>query len=376
MSVLKRYTGAGWEDITSGNLLLQGGMTGSLISEQTLSADASTVTFSGLDSLIDGDYQLEVSWIGGSVTGTANFQVNGDSTEANYYRQQVSGSSSNAGADRGNSNDMLYCPANKIATGSFKITVTDGYVRLIGGYGYGDTATMDIIYLVCGKVAQVTSITSIALAAQQTNGFKAGSTFRLYGSKTPTQLISYSPIDYSTFAGDRLLNAGEVAYIDYSGTGAFSVPLNIQSEEGIYELSIEGDMSIVAGSDTGVFIRPNNANSTTVWVNGFYKEFASSTMGYANVVGTTNAGFPISGGAVYRCKATIHTTTKNKIIKSDSFYRANSATFQIDYNLFWKGAGTPSTTNINADTTATWTSLGTIDFPCTQNGRIVVRRII
>jgi hypothetical protein len=355
----------------SSSSVLIGGNSGSLISEQTLSADASTVTFSGLNSLVDGDYTLEVNIAASASAGSdIAIEFNGGATPTDYHQQYSYCNNGSAVTINGEvaSNGIITRVINQIGYYCFNIRIISGKI-LWGGFAHRPSVDdMTQLYLASATgiyKTTVTSLTEIKLTGSATS-MSAGSTFRLYGSKTPTQLVSYNPIDYANFSSDRLLRAGEVAYIDYSA--ATSVPLHIQTEEGLYELDIIGDITN-AVSDSLVTLQPN-AGTANVPGAGSILTYDSYQLSTAATTLTTEAA--ATTAQFYLCfaipivaKITISTRTKAKTVSFKSLARraTSSALMRSFADAYWN------------ESTVAWTSLGTITCP-SMSGKIVIRRII
>jgi hypothetical protein len=233
-----------------------------LVEEKTLLADSSTVIFSGLDSLADGDYHFQLN----AQNGTANvssiaIHINTDTTGTNYWTQRMgpSGSSANPGRTQ-LSLDHGYLYGNVNAK-----TSCFGQITLVGGYAFINSKAVlctagasDVEECLAGTVSvnQFTSITKITFALTGSATFKAGSVFRLYRTNGARYLVPYNPVAITSRTSDYPLKPGEVAYRTY--TAATSVPLNIATEEGVYEVSIMGDKTVSAASSVDIGFSPNN----------------------------------------------------------------------------------------------------------------------
>jgi hypothetical protein len=178
------------------------------------------------------------------------------------------------------------------------------------------------------------------------------------GATGPTGSSGYTVTDLSSATSDFLLEAGSVAYINYSS--ATSVPLNIQTVAGLYEIDIMGDVGNSTADDDAMSFRPNNDATSNTLYRLLYNYDATARAAY----GTTTTGF-ILGGGVLRClTAKIDTTTANKTFYGKfSSKQAGSLIYLYDFHSCWTDADA-------------WTSLGTIVFTNAQSGKIIVRRVI
>lgn len=163
-------------------LILTSRYLSNVVEEKRITTDCSSVTFSGLDSTLDGDYILEFSVVGVASAGSIPIYINNDTTLTNYYREysQITGSSHNIGAQDGIYSDICSTSANGRTAGTLSIKVVNGKALLKTSYSVStssDTIEMDeavIIYQV-----SITSITSLNILCAG-NYIGAGSTFRLY----------------------------------------------------------------------------------------------------------------------------------------------------------------------------------------------------
>jgi hypothetical protein len=167
----------------------------------------------------------------------------------------------------------------------------------------------------------------------------------------PPTVVDYNPIDNSGATGDRLLKAGEVAYINY--TSVTSLALHIQTVEGLYEMDVLGDITSAAiNTNANAQWKPNNANDTG--------QFSYNLQGG----GGSYNNFLITIGRISNANIRISTFTNNKSINLVSGFRDTGSAIGVYNGSGWWKNTTP------------WTSLGTITFPFAQSGKIVIRRII
>lgn len=152
------------------------------VAVQTLGANASIVTFSGLDSSTDGDYVLTGAFKGSSGTepGVRLF-INGDTTDANYRSSLVFNTGTTLGVY--SSSTAQLCDLRPAG----KATLIDSKISCIFGIpvSNGQVSAIDSADVLTGykfdwrKLATVSSITSITLSAGALS-FLAGSSFKLY----------------------------------------------------------------------------------------------------------------------------------------------------------------------------------------------------
>jgi hypothetical protein len=182
-------------DFLSGNLPLSLGSF-DLLETTTLATSASSVTFSGLDTLAAGYQHLQIRHISRLDSafsgGTLLFQFNGD-TGSNYARHFIQGSGSSVTATAQSSvsyGDAGNSVGGAQSTGVFGAAVLDildfsstsknTTTRALGGVA---GSSYNSIRLVSSLWNNTAAVTSIRLYQGATDNFVSGSRFSLYGSK-------------------------------------------------------------------------------------------------------------------------------------------------------------------------------------------------
>ena len=177
-----------------------------------------------------------------------------------------------------------------------------------------------------------------------------------------TTTHTFRRVDLTNATADYQLAVGEEAIINF--TNATSVKLNIATQNGtVYELHLIP--SNIGGTSGGynspIYLNPNN----TTYSNWFYYvDYYINTYSYYNTY-TTYSSFRIGWGfsSIY-CVITNRTVYKN--VKG--YYDVYGVTYSYPW---WAGFSTDW-----LDTTTAWTSLGTIIFPQSTSGQILVRRLV
>ena len=174
-------------------------------------------------------------------------------------------------------------------------------------------------------------------------------------------------LDLTGSAVPYLLQPGETAKIVFNNVT--SLPLNIITEEGLYDLRIVGDVTVAVTNGNSAYLQPNNSPVTAGQID--YSRVASpgttGTVGTQTLNGYTDGnsltGFILSSGVAILSIAHISTYTKCKSMKLFFSVRPTSTTY-TDYTalLVWMESTTP------------WISLGTLTFPFAQSGSIIVTR--
>lgn len=344
---------------------------GNLVEKKVIAADCSSVTFTGLDSLTDGDYYLEANLISVSTSKALNCFVNDDETLSNYKYivEQIDHGASSVTIGY---EDKAYSIAvySQGAQCSMKLSVVNGYffftthTSKLGSNIFGTRKR-------CGSKISgtISSINKIKFVTEDnTVQIKAGSVFTLYKQNSAQQLVPYNPIDISSRTSDYYLKPGEIVYIDF--TNATTAPLNIATVEGEYELTIIGNGTNTTYTASPTYLRPNN----TTYGNAFSyleygKEISTSDAGGSKTLdsyGTgSHPGIQIAYQQLLKCNYIITTYTTAKCI-TGSHIRKSSATAHVFFrnHVIWENTTTP------------WTSLGTIAFPFAHSGKIIIKRII
>ena len=177
--------------------------------------------------------------------------------------------------------------------------------------------------------------------------------------KTESYVIRRVNLTHATV--DYPLSVGEEAYIEFAN--ATSVPLHIQTQNGTYyelDLVCSNNIGTSGGGNGEIFLLPNN----TTYTNNFYysQVYRSYTDGFGHN-GYTYSAFRISW-AYGDAKTYLINYTSHKSIKGIDMLTGTSDMLVVHcYASTWNDTSTP------------WTSLGTITFPQSTSGFILVKRI-
>lgn len=164
-------------------------------------------------------------------------------------------------------------------------------------------------------------------------------------------------IDLTGATEDYYLQPGDMAVINFSE--AISVPMHVKTVDGLYVIDILGNYSQTVGSDSPIYLLPNNTTISSTLM--FYYGTAAS-INFATT--SSNAGLEIGAGLAYRLNGTISTLTNNKSIEfSGLFKQASQVYSKRGYS-------------VASGTTTAWTSLGTLSFPIAQSGKVIITRIV
>lgn len=165
-------------------------------------------------------------------------------------------------------------------------------------------------------------------------------------------------IDVSNFTTDYPLMRGETAIVNYSS--AASVPLNIKTVEGVYEINILGKSLSASPINNNVYLSPNN----TSYSNAIKSQHTDITGTSVNTGLETRSTFSLSYAGIIQSKHSVTTITLGKSILTQGMFKYNSGSYQTHIiTAYWE------------DMTTNWSSLGTITFPYAQSGTIIIRRI-
>jgi len=176
-----------------------------------------------------------------------------------------------------------------------------------------------------------------------------------------SSVYTFRRVDLTGATSDYNLQVGEEAYISFSN--ATSVPLRIATQSGTYyEMDLISFVTLKTGTGAAIFLNPNN----TTYSNAFTFMNVYINDGNSNVVGNKNTynAFRITWSGAH-ARVYIHNVTVAKSVKSlahmwDSSSYGCAIAIELTY---WN------------DTSTAWTSLGTVTFPQSYSGYILVRRL-
>ena len=173
---------------------------------------------------------------------------------------------------------------------------------------------------------------------------------------------SSSCVDLTNASSDYNLSVGECAIINF--TNATSVPLHIATQDGtVYEMFITpfNNAGTSGGSGNPAFLNPNN----TTYSNAFDFAEVFRNINTGSSMYDTYSAFRV-GWSIYSAYIIITNKTTYKNVKGFcNIYGTSSDLGNISvYSCVWK------------DTTTVWSSLGTLIFPQSTTGQILVRRIV
>jgi hypothetical protein len=227
-------------------------------------------------------------------------------------------------------------------------------------------------YQVGGELYLSTTIGGIT----QTQPTSDGNIIQKIGIALTNNLIEFNPaqlymeyksipyrVNLTNVINDYPLQVGEEAYIAF--TNATSVPLHIQTQSGTYyELKIitSNNIGTSGGVGNNVYLNPNNTTYANAF-NGVVIYFNYNDASSSSFKGTFNS-FRI-GWAIVDTKTFIINYTTHKTIRTLNMQTGTSAgilSVTIE-SCVWN------------DTTTPWTSLGTITFPQSTSGYILIRRL-
>jgi hypothetical protein len=181
-----------------------------------------------------------------------------------------------------------------------------------------------------------------------------------------SNVYTFRRVDLTGATSDYFLQVGEEAIINFTNTT--SVPLRIATQSGtLYNLYIYlSSPSFAQGNGIvgSAFLSPNNINYT----DAFYKSGALwDSSGNGAAYGGVISAFELIGNCYpANCFSIIYNELKHKSTTSISVHAGVSSTNYARWqhvNCVWN------------DYTTQWTSLGTITFPTSSSGYILVRRL-
>lgn len=355
--------GALWLDLNDSNThpLVN---SGSLVEKKIITIDCSSVTFTGLNSLVDGDYYLEFDIVNNLGAGNdIRVSVNGNTTSTNYWRwyrwNNGNSYSSNVQASTNDNITGIWVNTGNGCTGTVRFSIVKGKFTVdVHCILYDSTNHASMQDGVVWSTFDITSINTLLLSAD-TSVIGSGSVFRLFKSNVAQQLIPYNPINITSRTSDYFLRPGEVAYKTY--TNVTNLALGISTVEGEYEVTIAQPVNWSAANTNYIYFNPNHSSAT--------KHVAA----IRKVSGTSVTG--VGGTGLIRC------------------YFGSAALMKADLkiSILAGGQGSMNSNSICQDTSvrmgytahywltadaSSWDSLGTIVFPFAQSGRVIIRRIL
>jgi hypothetical protein len=184
-------------------------------------------------------------------------------------------------------------------------------------------------------------------------------------SNVPISILSSSSsgnrVDLTNVITDFNLQVGQEAYIAFNN--ATSVPLHIATSSGSYyemHLIPTNSWGMSGATSNLIYLNPNNTTYSNVFVDAtLYRNASTSSSGYSTI-SAFRIGYAFSSIVAY-----IINLTQYKNIKGfyDIYGTSVDGPTAIIFSDDWH------------DTTTAWTSLGTITFPQSSSGYILVRRL-
>lgn len=154
------------------NLLAEYEVTGSAVTQ---------IDFTGLDIKTHKSYQIEVEIINPTASSTSlKFCINGDTTNTNYYTQEIVAGSTSLSAQRSNAPYIGYTLAGKYGYSNGFISLVNGYLKANIYENRHDATSVNIAQYSIVKTATVTNITQITLISTIANAIGVGSKVRIY----------------------------------------------------------------------------------------------------------------------------------------------------------------------------------------------------
>jgi len=177
-----------------------------------------------------------------------------------------------------------------------------------------------------------------------------------------SNVYSFRRVDLTGATSDYMLQVGEEAYISFSN--ATSVPLHIATQSGTYyecHLICSNTGGTSGGTEAEIYLNPNN----TTYSNAFayaevYRNLGGLGSSYSVTYSAFRCGWAFSNITYY---ITNYTQYKNIRGFYDIYGLSHHYPSIYIFSTDWR------------DTTTAWTSLGTITFPQSASGYILVRRL-
>ena len=175
-----------------------------------------------------------------------------------------------------------------------------------------------------------------------------------------SNVYTFRRVDLTNATSDYMLQVGEEAIVNF--TNATSVALHIATQSGTYyemDVVVSNNVGTSGGVGAPVYLNPNN----TTYSNAFSYVTVYRNTGSSGSSSAAYSAFRLSWAAgdirVYLINFTTHKSVKGL----DMITGLSEAPVITLYACQWN------------DTTTAWTSLGTITFPQSTSGYILVRRL-
>jgi len=177
---LKLHDGSAWQDLEA--IPIFG--TFKKISEVELSSDTNQITFTGLDINTHKIYVIYANMKNADTSNPLNsdIYINGDTTETNYYTEQIYASGSTVSAQNNNRSMFLDIPAGQTAICRvFMMRTIDDHVRMVMLSNRNEGTDLMIQYNAIFYTQTATNITQIDIKVRTGNNFASGSKIYLFG---------------------------------------------------------------------------------------------------------------------------------------------------------------------------------------------------
>jgi hypothetical protein len=177
-----------------------------------------------------------------------------------------------------------------------------------------------------------------------------------------SNVYSFRRIDLTNANSDYFLQVGEEVYISFSN--ASSVPLHIATQSGTYyefRLITTNTGGTSGGASAGIFLLPNNTSYNNAFKRASIYRDGSGLNSYYETGSGFLCGADYTHSVVYIVNSTQY---KNTIGYFDVYGISNSYPALYLTSCDWQ------------DTSTAWTSLGTVSFPQSTSGYILVRRLV
>ncbi|MBX0312568.1 MAG: hypothetical protein JHC31_12500 [Sulfurihydrogenibium sp.] len=177
-----------------------------------------------------------------------------------------------------------------------------------------------------------------------------------------SNVYTFRRVDLTNASSDYMLQVGEEAIINFSN--ASNVPLHIATQSGTYyemDAVLSNNVGTSSGSSNPIYLNPNNTTYSNAFngVNIYRNTGDSSVSSSTDTVSAFKIGWAVSSIRAYVVN---FTTNKHTTVLYSQTGVSGTPTIVVNA-CYWN------------DTSTAWTSLGTITFPQSSSGYILVRRL-
>lgn len=153
-----------------------------LFLEYVVTSNCTSIDFSNLlDLNAHKSYRIEIEIVNATASAMSlRAFINGDTVLTNYYNQWGSFANTTVAGSRVNTANILSFDANSVCTGNYVLSMTDGYVSIVGSFLKGIGSAVQLIPSSTSKTAKVSNVTCLTFTSSVALSIGIGSKIRIY----------------------------------------------------------------------------------------------------------------------------------------------------------------------------------------------------